>query len=291
MRAEDLPPKGSPVGVFPTCVVMALRPAVFEATCTLLDLAGYDPVLVAQDACCGQPAYSAGLVRDARKVAESSLTAIASFGGSVVVPSGSCAAMMRKVWPRLFSKRRTKLQADSVSTKTWELTEFLDTAGFEPKHTSPTGDTAGASRSKTQRNHEDRERRVTVHDSCHGLRELGLGPQLRRLLRAAGFEVVECQDADLCCGFGGVFSQLLPEVSAAMARKKLEALEKAAELATGTDLACLMHLVWSSAEAGSLPVEDSREPRASSSNTRATRLFHAAELLAGSARADSVSGK
>lgn len=286
MREEAPPPKGSPVGVFPTCVVTALRPAVLEATCALLDSAGYDPVLVAQDACCGQPAYSAGLMRDSRKVAESSLSAIAGFGGSVVVPSGSCAAMIRKVWPRLFSRGRTKLQADSVSAKTWELTEFLDTVGFEPRRKSPTGDTAAASHSKTQRSDAENGRRVTVHDSCHGLRELGLGPQLRRLLRAAGFKVVECQEADQCCGFGGVFSQLLPETSAAMARKKLQALEKTAELVTGTDLACLMHMVWSAAEAGSIPVEDSRGQRARPSKARSTRLLHAAELLA-----DSVSGK
>lgn len=212
------------VAVFPTCVVTAACPGLLRSTLSLLRAAGVDASVVARYSCCGQPAYSAGRFREARRVGEAALAELAATTGPIVTPSGSCAAMIRKVWPGLFRREPSTTAAIFVSERTFELTQFL-----EPL------DTPFSSEPPSQP-------KLTYHDSCHGLRELGLGSQGRALLRRAGYTVVECDSPQLCCGFGGVFSQILPEVAARVGKDKAESLMRAAPVTCGGDAACLLHL-------------------------------------------------
>ena len=144
-----------------------------------------------------------------------------------MVPSGSCATMMRLHWPELFAGTPSESEARSASERVVELATYLDA---HPPASPPerSADVAGA---------------IVVHDSCHALRELGVKEQPRRLLAAAGAEVVETEGAERCCGFGGTFCVKLPAVSVAMADDKLDEWSAAGVgTVVGGDLSCLVHL-------------------------------------------------
>jgi L-lactate dehydrogenase complex protein LldE len=197
------------VTVFPTCLVELVKPDVAGAVVRVLERSGHDPTIARGVTCCGQPAFNAGYVDDARRVARTSERALARTRGPVVVPSGSCAAMMHEYWPRI-------LPESGVPARVVELSAFLASEGTAPPR---------------------RDDSIAYHDSCHMLRSLGIKEQPRQLLG----EVAELSER--CCGFGGTFSVKLPEVSTAMADEKLD--EVAATGATtlvGCDLSCLMHL-------------------------------------------------
>lgn len=213
----------------------------------LLQAAGADVEMVAVESCCGQPAYSAGRTRDARRVATSTLDILVDARGPVVVPSGSCAAMIRKVWPKLFPDGPDRRRTAAVADRTFELTEFLFPLDLPFRRDPPS------------------PQPLTYHDSCHGLRELGLGSHGRALLTRAGYELIECENPQLCCGFGGVFSQLLPELSTRIGADKAEMLLRAAPVVAGGDAACLLHL---------------RDSVESAQYTDASPFRHIAELLA-----------
>jgi L-lactate dehydrogenase complex protein LldE len=209
------------VQLFATCLGdLAFPQAVADAE-TLLRQAGYDVEFPARQVCCGQPAFNAGHRRAARRVARSFVRAF-SRELPVVVPSGSCATMASHYLPELLGVEPYQV---------WELSAFLGSVGFRPL---PRND----------------GRRVSYHDSCHMLRELGISAEPRRLLGASGAEVVPFARPDLCCGFGGTFSVRQPEVSVAMADEKL-----AGGAATGTivtaDPGCLMHLRGRAEKVGS----------------------------------------
>lgn len=176
--------------------------------------------------CCGQPAFNTGYTDEARRVAERVLDL---FDGAdyVVAPSGSCSTMVRVFYPELFADDPARLaMARALGSRFFEFSEFLvKVLGVE---------NVGASF----------PHRVTYHDSCHLLRELGISEEPRRLIRAvSGVELVEMDDYKLCCGFGGTFSVKFPEVSAAMGRDKLKAAANAgAEYLVANDSGCLMHL-------------------------------------------------
>ena len=215
--------------VFPTCLVEQLRPEVATACLDLVRAASGAPVTRATRAtCCGQPAWNAGFVAAARRVARTTLRALRGpEDGPIVVPSGSCATMMRLHWPELFAGTSSESEARSASERVVELATYLDA---HPPASPPELSAAVAGT-------------IVVHDSCHALRELGVKAQPRRLLAGAGAEVVETEGAERCCGFGGTFCVKLPAVSVAMADDKLDEWSAAGVgTVVGGDLSCLVHL-------------------------------------------------
>jgi L-lactate dehydrogenase complex protein LldE len=206
------------VTLFETCLVELVRPEVGAAAARVLGDRGHDVTVARGVTCCGQPAWNAGYVGDARRVARRTAKALAKTTGPVVVPSGSCAAMMHEYWPKL-------LGDTSVSERVIELSAFLATR-------SP-GDSPRSERGESPLE----QRKVAYHDSCHMLRSLGIKEAPRQLLG----DVAELSER--CCGFGGTFSVKLPEVSTAMADEKLdEVVATGCDTLVGCDLSCLMHL-------------------------------------------------
>jgi L-lactate dehydrogenase complex protein LldE len=202
----------APVQLFATCLGdLVLPEAVLDAE-TLLRSAGYEVEFPGAQVCCGQPAFNSGHRAAARRVARTFARAF-SREAPVVVPSGSCATMAAHYLPELLGVEPFEV---------WELSAFLDHAGFEPPRRND-------------------GRRLAYHDSCHMLRELRISDPPRRLLERSGAELVSLPRPDLCCGFGGTFSVRQPEVSVAMADDKLAGAAEADALVTA-DPGCLMHL-------------------------------------------------
>jgi L-lactate dehydrogenase complex protein LldE len=220
------------VALFVTCVADQVFPETATATVRILEAAGVDVVFPQAQTCCGQPALTAGEPDAAARLARHHVDVFdTSDFDAIVAPSGSCTAMVCHHYPHLLADRRER--ADRVAARTYELTQYLvDVLGIVD-----IGSRLDAV--------------VTVHDACHGLRNLGLGAQTRRLLQAAGATVVEMSEADTCCGFGGVFSFGFSEVSTRLADAKLghAATTKARYVVSG-DLACLMHLAGRRARLG-----------------------------------------
>jgi L-lactate dehydrogenase complex protein LldE len=221
-------PPGGDLVLFPTCLFEQLRPDLIERSLYALGAAGVRPARAKGTTCCGQPAWNAGYGTEARRVARATLRALRRTRGPVVVPSGSCATMMRAHWPEMFAGTSEEAVAEEVAARVVELTAYL--AARLP------AETAGAAPT-------DLAAPVTVHDSCHGLRELHVKAEPRALLAAAGVEVVESDGAERCCGFGGTFSVKLPAVSVAMADDRLdEWTASGVRTVVGCDLSCLLHL-------------------------------------------------
>ncbi len=236
------------VALFVTCLVDLYRPTVGFAAIRLLEEAGCQVELPRAQTCCGQPAYNSGDRATARDLARGIIEA---FGGYdyVVVPSGSCGGMLKHHLPTLFDDDpNLRGRADALAAKTFELISFLtDVRGF----TQPAARHAGGM--------------VTYHDSCSGLREMGVKDQPRRLLAAVGASVTEMADPEVCCGFGGTFCVKYPDISVRMVSDKTAdiAATGAATVLAG-DLGCLLNI------AGRLKREG-----------HATQARHVAEVLAG----------
>ncbi len=211
------------VGLFPTCLGEAVQPVVVRDTQRVLRAAGVEVEPVPGATCCGQPAWNSGFGGAARRVARRTLRALDGLD-AVVVPSGSCAAMMRVHWRELFHGDRDEARAERVSARVFELSQYLvDQAGVGSLG-RPLGRTVG------------------YHDSCHMLRELGLHEQPRRLVRAVA-ELEELPRSDRCCGFGGAFAVRYPEVSTAMADDRLATAANAGiTTVVSADPGCIMHL-------------------------------------------------
>lgn len=220
------------VALFLTCVNDALFPETGKAVVKLLTRLGVDVEFPLGQTCCGQPHYNTGYRRQAEPLAA---RVAQVFGGydAVVIPSGSCAAMVRELYPRMGERAaaegRGRSLAEALATVTpkfFELTEFLiDVLGVED---------VGAYYPHT----------VTYHPTCHGLRSLRLGDRPRRLLeRVEGLELAELPGAEECCGFGGTFAVKNPDVSTAMGADKVNsAASTGAEALCAVDNSCLMHL-------------------------------------------------
>lgn len=210
--------------LFVTCLVDGFAPGVGVATVRLLERAGWQVAFPFDQTCCGQPAFNAGYTEQAIKVAEHTVGVLAATSGPIVVPSGSCADMLIHHAPALLATRPTAEAARRVADRTVELTRFL-----------ADNDVAlGA---------VDADETVTFHRSCHGLRGLGLEGVGESLLDAAGAARCELEGANECCGFGGLFSIELPEVSSAMLDTKLAAIERSgADVVVGGDVSCLLHI-------------------------------------------------
>jgi L-lactate dehydrogenase complex protein LldE len=211
------------VALFVTCLADSFRPAVADASIQLLEAAGYNVVVPLTQTCCGQPGYNNGDYAGARAVARGVIETFESFP-YVVAPSGSCAGMLKVHYPKLL-EGEWRERAMALADRVYELTSFLD----EIAHWRPeTGTAPGA---------------YAYHDSCAGLRELGVDGQPRRLLADAGVDVRDLEQREVCCGFGGTFCAKMPAISAKMADDKLTAAQKTgAETVIGGDLGCLLAL-------------------------------------------------
>ncbi len=217
----------STVQLFVTCLVDAFYPAVGVATVELLERTGATVAFPYDQTCCGQPAFNAGAHDDARRMAEHTLEILDGTEGPIVLPSGSCTDMITHHYQELDLDSEHLAMAERVAARCHELTSYLvDTLGNPDLASACEGCTA------------------VYHPSCHGLRNLGLRNQPAALLAGVdGLEMVELAEAEDCCGFGGLFSVELPEVSAEIMRAKLDNIEASgAEMLVGADVSCLMHL-------------------------------------------------
>lgn len=215
-----------PVQLFVTCLVNSLYPNVGKAAVQLLERAGYRVEFPVDQTCCGQPAYNGGFRDEAAAMARHTIEVLDGTEGPIVVPSGSCAAMMIHHTAELFDSPELVTKAQRVAGRTRELTQFLvDEAGVDVATT----DCGGCV--------------TTYHASCHGLRWLGVLEQPKLLLEDAGIERVPLEGEDECCGFGGLFSIELPEVATAMMDTKIANIEASgADVVVGVDVSCLMHI-------------------------------------------------
>lgn len=249
--------EGPRIGLFVTCLVDLMRPSVGFAALRLLEQAGCRIEVPVAQSCCGQPAFNSGDFEHARAIARDVIRAFEGFD-YVVAPSGSCMGMIRVHYARLFEGDPDwGPRAEALAARSYELVSFLtDVLGVEG-----TGAHCAA--------------RLTHHDSCSGLRELGIRAQPRRLLAAvSGLDLVERGDAEVCCGFGGLFCVKYPEISVKMVSDKASAVTASgADILTGGDLGCLLNI------AGRLRREGSP-----------VRVFHVAELLAGMADGPGIGG-
>ncbi|MBV9378585.1 MAG: (Fe-S)-binding protein [Alphaproteobacteria bacterium] len=214
------------VALFVTCLVDLYRPTVGFAAIRLLEQAGCQVEVPRGQTCCGQPAYNSGDRGTTRDLARGILDA---FGGYdyVVVPSGSCGGMLKTHMPHLFDDDpNLRARADALAAKTFELVSFLtDVLGIERLTApSPIG-------------------MVTYHDSCAGLRELGIKGQPRRLLRSIGATIVEMTEPEICCGFGGTFCVKYPDISVRMVSDKVRDIAATgADMVLAGDLGCLLNI-------------------------------------------------
>jgi len=235
------------VGLFVTCLVDLIRPSVGFAAVKLLEDAGCI-VDVPLQSCCGQPAFNSGDRRTTRAIAEQVIEAFASYD-YVVAPSGSCAGMLKVHYPELFhGDPNWEPRAAAFAEKTYELISFLvDVMGVARIDASFEGT-------------------ATYHDSCSGLRELGVRVQPRRLLGTVrGLTLKEMRDADVCCGFGGTFCVKYPDISNAIVGKKAaNVAATGADMLVAGDLGCLMNMAGKLQRDGK-PIE----------------VRHVAEVLAG----------
>jgi L-lactate dehydrogenase complex protein LldE len=227
-RTAEKSPKR--VGLFVTCLVDLIRPSVGFAAAKLLEDAGC-VVEVPLQSCCGQPAFNSGDRATTREIAEAVITAFAPYD-YVVAPSGSCAGMLKAHYPELFHGDPNWLpKAESFAEKTFELVSFLvDVLGVESVASRRDGDVP--------------RHTATYHDSCSGLRELGVKAQPRKLLAGvAGLALTEMRDADVCCGFGGTFCVKYPDISNAIVGRKADNIAATgADLLLAGDLGCLMNM-------------------------------------------------
>ena len=236
------------VGLFVTCLVDLFRPNVGFAAIKLLEDAGCEVSVPEAQTCCGQPAYNSGDAPDTRDIARQVIAAFESFD-YVVGPSGSCMGMIRSHYPDLFpTDAGWRGRAERLAEKSYELMSFL---------TDVMGVTAVDARY---------EGKVTYHDSCSGLREMGVKAQPRALLaKVQGLTVEEMNDSEVCCGFGGTFCVKYPKISERMVSDKSGHIAASgADTLLGGDLGCLLNM------AGRLKREQSP-----------VRVYHAAEVLAG----------
>ncbi|MET4805853.1 (Fe-S)-binding protein [Limibacillus sp. MBR-115] len=214
------------IGLFVTCLVDLLRPSVGFAAVELLEASGCVVEVPQSQTCCGQPAYNSGDRKDAQAVARATIEAMEGFD-YVVAPSGSCAAMLREHYPTLFKDDDAwRERARHLAERTHELISFLvDVRGLQ-------GVSARLSA------------HATYHDSCSGLRELGVKDQPRKLLNSVeGLQLTELRESEVCCGFGGTFCVKYPDISNEMVTSKVRDIEASgAKLLLAGDLGCLLNM-------------------------------------------------
>lgn len=252
------PPANPRVALFVTCLVDAMRPSVGFAALQLLREAGCRVEVPAAQTCCGQPAFNSGDTRDAAHLARRFIEIFEPYD-FVVAPSGSCIGMTRVHYAEALADDPPWAErARRLGERSFELMSFL----VDVMHFVPQGRRLDAS--------------ATYHDSCSGLRELGILAQPRALLAAVeGLTMKPLEGHDVCCGFGGTFCVKYPAISNAVVADKAAAIERSgAQLLLGGDMGCLINM------AGKLQ-----------RNGSAVRAYHAAEVLAGRADAPPIGGE
>ena len=239
------------VSLFIPCFVVQLVPRVGLAVATVLERLGHACEFRPAQTCCGQPSFNSGFWDEARQVARHALDVFAG-AEAVVGPSGSCVAMLRVFYPQLLAGTPQEQAANDLAARTYEFGEFLvrrlgvEDVGARFPH------------------------RVTYHDGCHGLRELRVKDEPRRLLRAVrDLELVECDEPESCCGFGGLFSVKFPMVSTAMAEVKGGSLARTGcDYIVSSDPSCQLQL-------------DGWLAKNRTADGPRPRTIHLAEILAG----------
>ena len=234
------------VSLFIPCFVDQLYPHVGVSIVKVLERLGCEVDYPEGQTCCGQPAFNSGCWDEARQVAEHALDVFAD-SDVIVGASGSCGAMMKVFYPELFKGTNWHFDALKLASKTYEFSDFLvNKLGVRDVGARFSG-------------------KVTFHDGCHGLRELGIESQPRELLKhVQGLTLVEMKEAKTCCGFGGTFAVKFPMISTAMGEVKCASiLETEADYVVSNDSSCLMQI------AGLLQRQG-----------KATRCLHLAEILA-----------
>lgn len=213
------------VSLFVTCIIDQAFPKVGIAVADILEQLGYEVDFPEEQTCCGQPAFNSGYWEEARPVAQHFLK-VFEKADYIVVPSGSCASMISHHYEELLHHHDNRV---------WEFSKFLT----EVAQTEDLGASF--------------PHKVTFHDSCHALRELGVKAGPRRLLsHVRGLEMCEMDAAEECCGFGGTFAVKFDEISGGMARTKIDSIHRTgADYVVGVDSSCLMQLQGALFRAGS----------------------------------------
>jgi L-lactate dehydrogenase complex protein LldE len=237
------------VGLFVTCLVDLMRPSIGFAAVRLLEAGGAEVYVPSRQTCCGQPGYNSGDRAGAKALAGK---VVAEFEACdyLVAPSGSCSGMIRTHYADLFRDDPTLLRrADALAAKTYELTAFL----VEVLKLDAVPGSLSA--------------RVTYHDSCSGLREMGVKHQPRALLaKVPGLTLTEMTECETCCGFGGTFALKYGEISTRLADNKCQHIAASgADAVVLGDLGCMLNV----------------EGRLRRRGDMKTRVLHVAEVLAG----------
>jgi L-lactate dehydrogenase complex protein LldE len=237
------------VGFFVTCLVDLMRPGIGFAAIRLLEAAGCEVVVPRSQTCCGQPAYNSGDRVSAKALASKVLDEFEGFD-YVVVPSGSCGGMIRTRFPDLFRDDPAGLErCKRLCDRTYELTDFLVNVA---RLDAVPGNLNGT---------------ITYHDSCAGLRELSVKTQPRQLLaKVPGLRLIELEEAETCCGFGGTFAVKFGEISTHIAERKCANIAASgADAVVLGDLGCMLNI----------------EGRLRRRGDTKTKVLHVAEVLAG----------
>lgn len=215
------------VSLFITCLVDQLCPNVGKSVVEVLRRAGCEVVFDERQTCCGQPAFNTGYRKEARKFAKRFIEIFEESDADFIVsPSGSCTAMVKHFYELFPSDKDWRKRAEKIAAKTHEFSSFLvNILKIEDTGTKFSG-------------------KLTWHDACHGLRDLNLHDEPRKLLKnVRNAEFVEMKNADVCCGFGGTFSVKYPEISVAILDNKIEEIEKSgADAVVACDASCLMQI-------------------------------------------------
>ncbi len=239
---------GVKVALFVTCIVDQMWSSIGTSTVEVLRRAGCDIEFDERQTCCGQPAFNTGYRDEAKRVAARFIELFEESDAEFIVsPSGSCTAMVHHYEALFAEDERWRKRARAIADRTFELSSFLvRVLGIDDVGASFRG-------------------RVTWHDACHGLRELGVSDEPRRLIKnVRDAEFVELENADACCGFGGAFSVKYPEISIAILDQKIESIEASnVNAVVSGDASCLMQIGGRLSRIGSK-----------------VRVMHLAELLA-----------
>ena len=213
------------VTLFIPCFIDLMYPQVGVSMVKIFERLGHKVVVPPAPACCGQPSFNSGYWDESRRIAVKVMESLKD-AEAVVIPSGSCGAMVKVFYPELFANTPQIAEAKSLAAKTFEFSEFL----VNQLGVTDLGVTF--------------PHKVTFHDGCHGLRELNNKRPPRELLaKVKGLELVEMAAAETCCGFGGTFSAKFPAISTAMGEVKCaSALETKAEYIVSCDSSCLMQI-------------------------------------------------
>lgn len=213
------------ITLFIPCFIDSLFPNVGISVVKVLERLGHKVECPHDVACCGQPAFNSGYWEEARSVARPVLEKLRG-AEVIVIPSGSCGAMLKVFYPRLLAGLPQEREAEALAGKVWEFSDFL------------------VNRLKVVDLGAKFPHSVTFHDGCHGLRELGNKRAPRELLaKVCGLQLIEMDTSETCCGFGGTFSAKFPEISTAMGESKCtSALATKTDFVVSNDSSCLMHI-------------------------------------------------